>query len=656
MPTALYQMLASIDHMKNITIRLACAFIAIFALAFPAFAEEVIRSFTSNVILSADGTVDVTEIIEVRAEARNIRRGIYRDIPTTMVIENEQGKQVGKLHSNLTVIDILRDGEPEPFFTDKITNARRIYIGQEDVFLSAGIYRYTIHYTMTRMARSFEGYDEIFWNATGNFWDFPIESATATITLPQGAIVGNMTAFTGAFGSTESAVAVTRLNDSTAIFRATRGLDAYEGMSVAVSFPKGVLSVPEGTQRALYFLSDYRDQIFPGVAVFLVLLFYFIVWSAIGRDPKKSTIIPLFNAPEGFSPGLLHYIWAMGWKKSGWQAFTAAMISLGVKGLVEIGKEGKKTRMSVTNEYGETEPLLPAGEAVIYSYLNSKGSVTINTTTGPMLDTKRGQFINAIETENRLVYFKNNFRFVTMGILLSAVCLLALLFSGVLAFEWLFVALFGGGVLGGLTIAFRAIWSRGGVIRFFQLALFGFFMLNFFAGAGAVFESLPEIQLLNSPAIAAVSIITINVMFAILMRAPTIQGRKVMDKIEGFRMYLETAEKERLNFVGEPKLSVSRFEEILPYAIALGVEKPWSERFEGELARNTISAGSKGYHPGWYHTANFSSASIGKDLGSLATGMSAAMIASQPASSSSSGSSGGGSSGGGGGGGGGGGW
>ena len=74
--------------------------------------------------------------------------------------------------------------------------------------------------------------------------------------------------------------------------------------------------------------------------------------------------------------------------------------------------------------------------------------------------------------------------------------------------------------------------------------------------------------------IAAVSILVIELIFAILMRAPTIQGRKLMDEIEGFKMYLETAEKNRLNFVGEPPMTVKRFESILPFAIALASKSP----------------------------------------------------------------------------------
>ena len=158
-------------------------------------------------------------------------------------------------------------------------------------------------------------------------------------------------------------------------------------------------------------------------------------------------------------------------------------------------------------------------------------------------------------------------------------------------------------------------------------------------------------------AVLAVVGIGIAALMLFLIGAPTLLGSRVLSRIKGFKLYLETAEKERLNFVGEPQMTVARFETILPYAIALGVEKPWTERFESELARHAIADASSGYSPSWHHGTNFNSGTMSRDIAALSSGMSAAMIAAQPASSSSSGfSGGGGSSGGGGGGGGGGGW
>ena len=63
------------------------------------------------------------------------------------------------------------------------------------------------------------------------------------------------------------------------------------------------------------------------------------------------------------------------------------------------------------------------------------------------------------------------------------------------------------------------------------------------------------------------------------MKAPTLAGRKILDQIEGFKLYLSVAEKDRLNLANPPELTPALFEQFLPYALALGVEQKWSEQF-----------------------------------------------------------------------------
>ena len=132
-----------------------------------------------------------------------------------------------------------------------------------------------------------------------------------------------------------------------------------------------------------------------------------------------------------------------------------------------------------------------------------------------------------------------------------------------------------------------------------------------------------------------------------------------MDGIEGLRTYVTLAEKDRLNLQGAPAMSPQHFETVLPYAVALGLEKPWSKAFEAWLATAAGAAAAASYNPGWYRGGNFSGRNIGSSMGSVADSISSSMTNAAPApSSSGSGFSGGGGggSGGGGGGGGGGGW
>jgi uncharacterized membrane protein len=139
-----------------------------------------------------------------------------------------------------------------------------------------------------------------------------------------------------------------------------------------------------------------------------------------------------------------------------------------------------------------------------------------------------------------------------------------------------------------------------------------------------------------------------------LMPAPTPKGQQVRTEIEGFRLYMETAEKLQLNAVepgsaAPPPMTTERYEKYLPYAVALGVEKPWTRHFERLIPEEAAK-----YNPGWTNTGG--SRSLGSLSNALVANMTSGVTSALPQSSSSSGSGGGGSSGGGGGGGGGGGW
>ena len=81
------------------------------------------------------------------------------------------------------------------------------------------------------------------------------------------------------------------------------------------------------------------------------------------------------------------------------------------------------------------------------------------------------------------------------------------------------------------------------------------------------------------PAFAA-----LNGIFLYLMKAPTALGRPIMDQLAGFKLYLETAEAYRLN-AQAPEITAERFEALLPYAVALDVEKPWADAFAAALRR-----------------------------------------------------------------------
>jgi uncharacterized membrane protein YgcG len=623
-------------------------------LVLPATAREEITAYASAIAMAVDGTVTVTETITVNAEGQDIRRGIYRDIPVVLLTSDG-----GKLRPDFAVLDVQRDGRSENFRVERMGNFQRIWIGDPDVMLSYGPHRYAITYTMSRMARAFEDHDELYWNVTGNYWIFPIRTATATVTLPDGAVITNLVGYTGRVGATEQAVSIKRNADNVASFRATRALGAGEGMTIAVALAKGVIEYPTGFDAWLQHVFDLRDNIIPVLAALLAAAYNGLAWFRVGRDPEKGVVFPRFHAPDGFSPALVHYIHKWGFSDSGWTALTAAIFNLGVKGLITIDNSTDNLRLTVTGKAPDKP--LPAGEAVIFDYLQTQQSVEINTATGPALQKRRAAFVSAIARENRSRWFRTNIGYSVFGYFLGIVLLAGMTFADILDPLWLIGSI----ILGIMLSSLGGLISKGFQKRYLSRVFIAIWIaVAAFNFLGFALDSLTALQV-NIAAISAISIVVVTIVFAFLMRAPTLQGRKVMDEIDGLKLYLETAEKDRMNMDDVPPMTVTRFERLLPFAIALGVEESWSAHFEAELSRHAVADAPDHYAPVWYHggapgSAGRAASSMTHAVSAAAASMTAAMVAAQPVQASSSGFSGGGGgggfSGGGGGGGGGGGW
>ena len=132
-------------------------------------AAEIIHSFHSDIDIRTNGDIYVTENIIVNSEGKSIKLGIYRDFPTTYTDARGRSIQVG-----FEVLSVSRYGEPEAFHIEDRTNGKRLYIGQSNILLSPGEYDYQIAYLTTRQIGFFDDFDELYWNVTGNGWNFPV--------------------------------------------------------------------------------------------------------------------------------------------------------------------------------------------------------------------------------------------------------------------------------------------------------------------------------------------------------------------------------------------------------------------------------------------------------------------------------------------------
>ena len=145
--------------------------------------------------------------------------------------------------------------------------------------------------------------------------------------------------------------------------------------------------------------------------------------------------------------------------------------------------------------------------------------------------------------------------------------------------------------------------------------------------------------------LATLALAALNIAFLYFMPAPTAKGQETRTAIEGFKLYLETAEKLQLNSMeagatAPPPMTTERYERFLPYAVALDVEKPWTRHFE-----RLIPDQAAAYNPTWTTiSAGNLSHSLNSVSSALIANMSSGVTSAMPQSSSSSGSGGGGSS------------
>lgn len=644
--------------LPSLTLIVLC--ISISSQSATAQAAEEILSFRSDIVVNPDSSLNVTETIQVRATGKQIKRGIYRDFPTRYRDHAGNNYVV-----DFELLETLRDGMLESAKTEAYTepfafSGLRIYLGRKEHLLAPGIYSYTIKYRTTRQLGFFRDHDELYWNVTGDNWSFPIRSAEAHVFLPGNATALAMEAYTGSKGAKGQDYRVATGNYGEIVFRSTRSFATKEALTIVVSWPKGLVREPTPEERARNFLKD-NLYLLLGLGGLLVVLFYYLaVWQALGVDPAKGTIIPQFDAPKGMSPVEMRYLWKMGYDDKG---FAALILNLAVKGVAKIiNKEGNFV-VSPTEDINKEAELTKLESEVCTKMFWKGKDISFDGKYNPHIEEAQTLLKKQLEEKHLTRSFITNSKYFVFGLILSVIVLIVSIASFflpaafIVSFLSVWLSIWTIGVLALLLNAKKA-WSvairtgKGfGNALFITLSSLPF-IGGEIVGLGILFFTVP---------LAFIFLILtaggLNFIFYQLLKAPTIAGRKLLDQIEGLRLYLGTAEKERLASMYQPAQTVKVFEKFLPFALALDVEQVWAERFSEVLASATSERGPDGeaiYQPHWYSGRGFSS--VGAFATGFGAGFASAISSSSTPPGSRSGAGGRGSSGGGGGGGGGGGW
>ena len=614
--------------------------------------QERIIDFQSTLVVNKDRSVDVTEIIRVNVEGYNIQRGIYRDIITTM--QDEKGK---RQRLRVTVDKVLKNGEPENFITEGSGINTRIKMGNKDILLENGEYTYIIKYNLNRQVRFFDDYDEVYWNVTGNEWMFSIDKASVTIELPEGAVIKQHQGYSGPSGATDCACESTPIGAKSIRYEMLAGLSPYEGLTVAVAWQKGIVLPPTKDELEAEAFRDNRGLFLGAIGLLILFAYLMFGWFRVGRDPKKGAIIPRFTAPEGFSPAACRYVLNMEFDN---KSFTASIVSMAVKGFLVIDKSKSYYRLEKKTD--DTSMLTTAEKKVAEDLFHGTNSVTLSGTYDSYLAKSIRSLQEQLDVEFRQVNFNKNYVWMILPFFM-AIGIFYAMGREIIDDEEIALVTFLPSIL---TIFYTAISvsivsnhmkansSRLAMVFQFLITTLIYGVINWiiFQENGVINIDL---LIIAAPYLIIVfGTIFLIILFWNLMQAPTVFGRKRMDEIEGLRMFMEVAEKNRLNMLNPPDKTPQLFEKLLPYAIALNVENAWGKQFDSIIAK---AIENNEYRPTWYVGNTTSMFQINQLTSNLGSSLSSAVSStSTPPSSSSSGSGGGGSSGGGGGGGGGGGW
>lgn len=521
----------------------------------PALEPEKIYLFDVKIDVQTDGSINITENITLNAKHQQIRRGIYRDIPVSF-------------SGQLKPISLTMDGQPHPYFTENKGRNLRVNFGNDN-YINTGRHTYSFNYTYKNAVKFFKDFDELYWNITGNDWDFTIDKARVQVNLPAGVRVQTerISLYTGPKGAKDSNAR--QIGNLT--FETTLPLSYREGFTIAVPFDKGVLQEPPLLTRIK---DSFSFSVLFSFALFAFLVIYAIVsWLKVGRDPAYSNV-PRYEPPQGISPAFTYFLYN---KMTDPNLISCILIDLAMKGYIEIQTEKGffgTTQVSLLRKKTSSEDL-PYEEKMVLNRIFAlfSGDVCVlDLTAGVMLNAIMKQLHKSFAEESKAYIIGNGSYIAKAIIIVACLGIVPFIFTNPKAiFINLHFSVF--------FLVFPAI-TRKPIIK---LMLRIFFIC---------FYSLFWFGIIHSPSAFLCLIFYIAALWGLgyyikLIPNVTPLGREIFEQLNGFKKYIETAEVNRVaasNPIDEERI----FCEYLPYAFAMGLQNQWMRKFTNTLSQATI--------------------------------------------------------------------
>lgn len=564
--------------------------------------EEKINSYESYIEIEKDGLIKVKESISVYANGTQIKRGIYKDFSTVYADE------LGLRHKvEFKIQRVLKNGSPEPYHIEILGNILRIYIGKEDLFIPTGNYFYIIEYETKGQIGFFDDQDELYFNITGNGWNFPISSASAKIKLPQGIKEQDVKieAFTGKSGSKEKnylGKVYTSDDNTYTEFTTIKELKNYEGLTTVVGWPKGFVTQPTQSEEVGNTISSNISIAIGAILFFVLAIYYLVVWYLKGNDPDTPIIITEYEPPQNISPAGVRYLSKMRYDDG---CISANIIDMAIKGFINIREIEKKFSIQ---KIRDTYDGLSEDEILLSEIFFDEGKNEFlfkSTNSDKIIDASR-KLNKKLKKLYSGTYFRNNFIYTIPPLVLILIYLFIIFiespgnFMGLIVPIWsllFFIAIFQfmsfvvDSVVSNIRnekykekikMLFKYMLSGGLLFYLFYFFVFILLLLSFSRSNGSFFL----------PIFFMYAFIFMHFFFAKYVIIRTKIGHEAHIKILGLKKYLLIAEERRYEseLHSEMPINLSVYEKYLPYAIALDVETNWTKRFKEDLSRYSQSS------------------------------------------------------------------
>ena len=608
-----------------------------------------INNYDIIIKVKENNVLDITENINVNFNES--RHGIYRTIP----LFNTITRLDGTTSKNKVQITNIKVNEP---YTKSIQNGKlNLQIGDPDRTIT-GPKTYSIHYDYNLGKDPSKDYDELYFNLIGNEWDANINKVNFTINLPKEFDSDNLGFSTGKFGSTSSNDVYYQVNGNTISGYTLKTLEQGEGLTIR-------LELEEGYFKNAKLQVDWKESLIYIFPILFPILCYNL-WKKYGKDDKVVKTIE-FNPPDSMnSLDVGFYYKGIATDKD----VISLLLYFANKGYLKISKTqvpklfGTRESFTITklkeydgNDWCEKtflEGLFRKRRKDQSPYLIGIQTIPSNKVTEEDLKdnfyiTIRHILNDKKSKENQDKIFDSKSVRKKGSIMAAIVITFLMIIIPPFLTTYDFIGTFFPLFIAALAISIYTYYTAKALeeknkklpsILLMTLVIIIVLCISFFAFPNVLlaFDSIT----LTGYLIGLICIIIMTIFYRIIPKR-TPYGIEILGKIKGFKEFIETAEKDKLETLVQD--NPTYYYDILPYAYVLGVSNTWMKKFE-----------SMSYQPpNWYEgSTDFHISDFDHFMFSATRTMTSALSSSM--SSGSSGGSGGGSAGGGSGGGGGGSW